>query len=224
MDPYRGLRWGRYSGMVFGPLAAAAPVMMSVASAGMTILGASNQAAGQRTAGQVALNNAILRSEQAKAEAVRQEANAVAVEASGQRRAIEAVRKGDIMASRARAVMAASGAGVDNKLIARLMGEGEYAKDVALFEAGDKARVMRDRGRQAIWSGETGITQGLYEKSSMDARADTTMTMGIISAGMGLAQKYGGDIAGAFGGSGGGDASGVTRAGGGYEASDWDIA
>lgn len=202
MDPFKGLRWGRYSGMVFGPLGAAVGPALSIASAGMSIIGSENQAAGQRTAGQIALNNAIARNEQAKAEAVRLEANAVATEASGQRQAIEAVRKGEILASRARAVMAASGAGVDAKLIARLMGEGEYAKDVALFNANDKARTIRDRGKQAIWSGQTGITQGLYEKASMDARAGTTSTMGIINAGLGLASKYAGDLAGAFGGGG----------------------
>jgi hypothetical protein len=174
----------------------------TVASTGMGIIGSATQANGMRQAGQIAVNNAIMRNEQAKAIALRAEADAKAYQAAGQRKAIEAVRKGSIMASRAQAVMAASGAGIDPKLIARLMGEGEYGKDLALYGGDEKARVMRDKARMSLWSGATGIDTALSEQQSMNARADSTMTTGIIGAGLSLASKYGGDIVGAFGGGG----------------------
>lgn len=186
----------------FGPLAAAAPAISafaSVASVGMSILGSANQAGGQRQAGDIAYRNALIRNEHAKSEALHLEASAKATEAAGQRQAIEAVRKGGIMASRARAVMAASGAGVDPKLIARLIGEGEYGKDVALFNAGDKARVLRDKGKQALWSGQTGIDLAEVDKRSMNQRADNTLLTGIVGGGLSLASKYGGDVADWFG-------------------------
>lgn len=188
-------------GVVFEPISmgTAASLALSAASTGMSILGSANQAAGQRSAGDIAYRNALLRNEAAKGEARQLEASAVATEAAGQRQAIEAVRKGSIMASRARAVMAASGAGVDPKLIARLIGEGEYGKDVALFNAGDKARVLRDKGRQALWSGETGIDLAASDKASMYQRADNTLLTGVAGAGLSLASKYGGDVAGMFG-------------------------
>ena len=54
-------------------------------------------------------------------------ADAIEQEAAKQREGIEARRKGDMLASRARAVMAAGGGGVDEKIISGLMAEGEYA-------------------------------------------------------------------------------------------------
>jgi hypothetical protein len=51
-----------------------------------------------------------------------------------QREAIEARRKSTIMAGRARAVMAASGAGVDTGTLAELMAEGEMSFENSLFE------------------------------------------------------------------------------------------
>lgn len=51
-----------------------------------------------------------------------------------QREAIEAKRKSTIMAGRARAVMAASGAGVDTGTLAELLAEGEMSFENSLFE------------------------------------------------------------------------------------------
>jgi hypothetical protein len=64
-----------------------------------------------------------------------------------QREAIEAKRKGTIMAGRARAVMAASGGGVDQGTIAELLAEGEMKFEDSLFEgaaAGRNARIVSD--------------------------------------------------------------------------------
>jgi hypothetical protein len=60
-----------------------------------------------------------------------------------QREAIEAKRKGTIMAGRARAVMAASGGGVDQGTIAELMAEGEMKFEDRLFEGAAAARSAK---------------------------------------------------------------------------------
>jgi hypothetical protein len=64
-----------------------------------------------------------------------------------QREAIEAKRRGTIMAGRARAVMAASGGGVDQGTIAELLAEGEMKFEDSLFEgavAGRNARIVSE--------------------------------------------------------------------------------
>lgn len=64
-----------------------------------------------------------------------------------QREAIATKRKATIMAGRARAVMAASGAGVDQGTIAELLAEGEMGFENSLFEgavAGRNARIVSE--------------------------------------------------------------------------------
>lgn len=67
--------------------------------------------------------------------------------ALAQRQAAEERRQGDIAASRALAVAAASGAGVSDPTIVRLLtsakGEGAYRAEVALYEGEERARQLR---------------------------------------------------------------------------------
>jgi len=182
-------------GAIMAPVTAAlAPVApyLAVAGAGMSILGAANSAAGQREAGAAAYANAQIRNQQAQAQAAQLRAAAIADEAAGQRGDIEAQRKASILASRARAVMAASGAGVDPKLLASLIGEGDYAGSVAEFNAGERARVKRDQATMTEWGGRQGLAIGQGESASLNRRADSTLWTGIAGAGLSLAAKYGG--------------------------------
>lgn len=174
---------------------AIAGVVSSVASVGMSIIGASQQADAQREAGNVAYQQALIRNQQAQAEAKRLEDKANAEQAASQRQAIEEKRKATIIASRAQAVMAASGAGVDANILDGILAEGDYAADVALYEGDTAAESRRYDAKLRRWEGETGVTQGAYTRASLNSRADGTLTSGIIKGGLqvgSIASKYGG--------------------------------
>lgn len=178
---------------------AIAGAVASVGSIGMTIMGASQQADAQRMAGDAAYQNALARKAQLDNEAAQREALAKAEQAAAQRRSIEENRKGRIVAGRAQAVMAASGAGVDNRIIAGILGEGDYAGDVALYEGEDRAQKQNYQATVNRFEGDQGVARGRYTRDVMRSRADTTMAMGIgksLFQGLSLAAKYGGDFGG----------------------------
>jgi len=189
-----------------GPVAAALPFV----SAGMSILGGISSAGAQSQAGQTAYDNAVARNQmmvqqsQQQMQEAKQHRDAANTEAAmGQRNAIEAVRKGKIMASRAQAVMAGSGAGVDPTLTAGLLAEGDHAGDVALYEGDERARVQRNAGEVAEYQanasragGATAIWQGEKAKAAADRAASATIFGSIAKAGIGLASKYGGEFGG----------------------------
>lgn len=164
------------------------------------------------------------------------------VGAVAQRVAIESKRKAANVAGRAKAVMAASGGGVDTTVLADIMGEGEYAADVALYEGDARARDIRteadylqydsalaDYGAEVTlynaavgdygvalarhgaentdyqatldrrtadnmeWLGDTYLAQGARGASALYGAADTTETMGYVTAGingLSIAAKY----------------------------------
>lgn len=196
------LRFGRYDRMVHGPVAAALPFI----TAGMTVLGAATSALGAIQQGNAAAANAQLRNQQMQAQARQQEneaeqnrAAANNAAAVGQREAIEARRKGMIMAGRAQTVMAASGAGVDPSMTAGLLAEGDYAGDVALYQGEDKARVLRNMGKVNEFNadtlragGQAGIWSAEQTKGAFTTAAIGSAFKGIAGAGMGLAAAYGG--------------------------------
>lgn len=199
----------------FAPLAAALPLIsmgMTVLGAGMSFIGSQNQAAAQQQAGQIAMQNAQMKQQQLEAQAKQQESEAAQNRAAandeagkGQRAMIEAKRKGRLMAGRAQAVMAASGAGVDDSMTAGLLAEGDYAGDVAMFEGDQRARSFRNAanvndyqaagsrygGAGAIWQGQQ--TKNAYDFAASNTRAASwgKLAGGLAQAGMGLAEKYG---------------------------------
>jgi len=128
-------------------IAAIAGVVSSVAGVGMSIIGASQQADAQREAGEVAYQQALIRNQQAQAEAKRLEDKANAEQAAAQRQAIEEKRKATILASRAQAVMASSGAGVDTNILDGILAEGEYGFDTALYEGDTRAHLAGESER-----------------------------------------------------------------------------
>lgn len=199
-------------GTCFGPLMAAPALMygMMAVSAAMTVVGGLSSAASQAQQGQIAARNAQLRDQQMRAQAVQQEneaeqnrAAANNASAVGQREAIEARRKGRIMAGRAQTVMAASGAGVDGSMTAGLLAEGDYAGDVALYGGEDKARVLRNMGTVNDYNaaslragGEAGIWSAEQTKNAFNTAATSTALTSFGKAGMTLAQAYGGSSTG----------------------------
>jgi hypothetical protein len=192
----------------YGPLAAAAPFIsmgLTAASAGMSIIGASNQAAAQRQAGEIAYQNALQRNQMAQVQAQQLEANASNEQGAAQRVAEDQRRKGQVMASRIRAVMGASGAGEDPNLIASLEGEGNYNSNVALYNGDEKARGLRNQAALTRWGGQAGVNTGAYERDAGNRAADATMVGAIGKGVLSFASAYGGGL---FKG-GGGSSSGI---------------
>jgi type II secretory pathway pseudopilin PulG len=204
---------------------AIAGIVSSVASIGMGIIGSAQQADAQREAGEVAYRNALTRQQQQEAEAKRLENEAKqrddaanADQAVAQRKGLEDKRRATIAASRASAVMAASGAGVDDGIISGILGEGDLALDTALYEGDVRAQDKRYQGtlnrheaETRRWAGNTEAAAGARTRSSMYARADNTMATGIgkaIVSGLSLASKYGDGPA---------PGGGITASGGGFD-------
>lgn len=188
-------------------------VIGTVGSMGMNIMGSAQQSQAQRAAGETAYQNALARNQMLEAQAQEQEneakqreAQAKAEQAAAQRAGIEQTRKSNAIAGRASAVMAASGGGVDTNILAGILGEGDYAKDVALYEGDDRASKLNYQGKinryqadVSRYEGKQGVARGQYTRDVMNSRADATLAMGIgktIFQGMSLAGKYGGDLPG----------------------------
>jgi hypothetical protein len=133
----------------------------SVAGAAGTILGAKAEAKGLRR------------------EAAQLEVNAGQERAVSQRQAMEERRQGRLASSRALAVAAASGGGVDDPTIvnamANLDGDAEYRARVALFEGNtrgdDLERQAKDRRREA----KSVKTQSYFKAAGSLLGAGSTM-------------------------------------------------
>lgn len=210
-------------GTCFGPAMPFIAIGATVLSTAMTVLGSVSSANAQRAQGDIAMRNAQLRQQQMEAQAQEQEQEALQQRAAannaaavGQRDAIEARRKGQIMAGRAQTVMAAAGAGVDDSMTAGLLSEGKYAGDVALYQGSERARVFRNQGAVNDFNaaslragGAGGVWSAEQTKGAFDTAAASTLTTGIGKAAFGLAAKYGGDWGDkssvSFAGFGGGD-------------------
>jgi hypothetical protein len=82
-------------------------------------------------------------------EAAQLDAQANTERASGQRAAIEETRNAQLVQSRARAVGAASGGGVDAKLAGDLAQEGQYRSLLAMWQ-GDEAAIGREQQASAV--------------------------------------------------------------------------
>lgn len=181
------------SGVSTATVMAGLAVASTVASVGMSIAGSMQQADAQRMAGEAAYRNALQRNEMLQAEARQREARANAEQAASQRAALEKRRESRLAASRAQAVMAASGAGVDNNIIDGILGEGELAFDTALYEGDSKAQNLRYDATLRRWEGQTHVAEGGRTRAAMQSRAASTETMGIVGGATklaSLASKY----------------------------------
>jgi hypothetical protein len=173
-------------------MAAALPYVMMAGSAAMSIAGGVSQANAQRQAGDAAYQQAVAKNNAAVLQAQQMEQQAGEEQAAAGRQAIDAQRKGQLMAARLRAVMGASGGGIDNNLLASLQGEGNYNADVAQWQGDERARADRNQAALARWGGANSLQQGVYSQSAMDTAADSTMLSTIGKTALSFASKYGG--------------------------------
>lgn len=111
--------------------------------------------------------------------------------ALAQQRAKEERRQSDMMASRALAVAAASGGGVSDPTIMRLLanvrGEGVYRSNVALYEGEARARELRLSGGTSRLAGAESMLEGVSRQTG--ALYSAIGTAGRVGAS--LYEKYG---------------------------------
>jgi hypothetical protein len=121
----------------------------------------------------------------AEANARRAAAAAKEAEAAGQLKASEARRKAEIMASRALAVAAASGAGTSGieTLFAGLAEEGEREAGTAKYEAIETSKGLQDRAAIAKYNAEASGNARKVERSAN--------LMGSMAQGASIYSKYG---------------------------------
>lgn len=111
--------------------------------------------------------------------------------AIAQRNAEEEIRQGDVAASRALAVAAASGAGASDPTIAKILadtkGMAAYRASVALYEGDEQARQFRIAGISERLGGV-----GAVEDANAQVKAYRLKSMGTIArTGVSLYTKYG---------------------------------
>lgn len=170
--------------MDFSSLVGIMPVAMQTIGMLTSFAGQSQSAAAARVSAQRALVAAQFEADQLNQNA----GQAIAV---SQQAAKEQLRQANLVRSRAIAVAAASGAGVSDdtimRLISRNAGEGAYRAGVALYQGEEKARQLR-------MAASTRLLEGAYNAESLDAKAnayDTSAIGGLISGGGSLFAKYG---------------------------------
>lgn len=190
-----------------GPLAAlpALPLIMAGASAAMTIIGGVASASAQEQQGAAAAEQGQLRQQQmtqqaqiAQMQADQLRTNANNEMGAAERQNIESQRKGNALAARATAVMAASGGGVDQNLVASLVGEGRYNGNVAMYQGTEKARVdtnqatLKDwEASSDQWGGNAAAQQGAFADESAGAGAAATIIGSVAKSGLSIASMYG---------------------------------
>lgn len=180
-------------------IAAIAGAAASVGSIGMSIIGSGQQADAQRQAGDIAYRNALARQQALEVQAQQEEAQAKQEQAIAQRNALEQKRRATIAAGRATAVMAASGAGVDNRLVEGILGEGDYGYNTALYQGEDRAQKLNYQASLDRYAGRTGVDSASATRSAYYNRADSTETTGYgkaLFSGLSLASKYAPDFGG----------------------------
>lgn len=137
-------------------------------------------------AGQIAAGNS--QNAAAKYEAKQLEARATAERAAAQRDAEKERRQKELVLSRARAVGAASGGGIDINLMGKIEEEGERNALLAMWEGEERARGAQDQAAATRWGGKM-KKQGAYI-GAMGSVLKVGHTL-LDNADMTMLEKYG---------------------------------
>lgn len=156
---------------------------LPIAAAAVSIAGNLSSAAASRQQGRMA-------QQEAEYEAEQDRVNANTALASSQLAAQEERRQGELVQSRAIALMAASGGGVTDPgnvtLLARNAGETAYRSAVALYKGEDEARTLRARAGAAVYSG-----QSAKDSANARARASNVRAFGdLLQGGSSLNTRF----------------------------------
>jgi hypothetical protein len=164
---------------------------MAWVAAAAAIAGVVMQYAGQKKQEKAAERQGAMFNASKQFEADQLEQNAGQEQAAAQRRAIEQRRRASLVASRAMAVSAASGAGASDptveNIISDLAGEGAFRASQELYEGEDRARRMRLGADASRFEGATGQMAAGDRASAMRTSSYGTLLSGAGS----LYGKYG---------------------------------
>lgn len=168
MNKYCGIYTGmEYTspmrGVCYGPLVAATSMMAKVAMVGGTLLS---------SAGAVQAGNAQKSASEFQAKQLK--AAGLAEDAAAQRKAEESTRQAEIMQSRARAVGAASGGGVDVALAGDIEAEGEYRSLLSLWEGAEAAKGRNAQASAAQFEGSQAKKAGVLKAGSTLLKGGTS--------------------------------------------------
>ncbi len=108
----------------------------------------------------------IAQNKAAKYEASQLEARATAERAAGQRDALRERQQKDLVLSRAKAVGASSGGGVDLVGRGKIEEQGEYNALTAMWEGEERARSAEDQAAATRWSGKQKKLAGFISAGS----------------------------------------------------------
>lgn len=179
-------------------MAAWVPAALTVASTLMSVSGKRKAAAASKQNARAAAEAKAFESAQLRQQAGQD----IAV---SQQRAQEQLRQSRLVQSRTLAVAAASGGGVSDptivRMLSRVAGEGTYRANTALYEGEERARLKRMQAEASDYEGKTGIISGDMRAKAYNTSAAASLFAGASS----LYSKYNSGITG--GGSGGGIAS-----------------
>lgn len=139
-----------------------------------------------------AANTAGQRAKQAADyQALQMDQNAGQAIAASQRQAMEERRRSALLVSRGIAVAAASGGGVSDPTVTRLLddiaGEGAYRASVDLYQGEERARALRMGAEAKRFEGDVAAEGGRSKENAYSLAA----AGGLASAGASLYGKYG---------------------------------
>ena len=176
--------------------AAAAPYISGAMSIGGSLLSAK----GQRDSGKAAVKQSeeTAKNEMVAAEFEARQADYLAgqVKAVSQREAFEQRKGAALLASRALAVAAGSGAGSSDPTVVDIIGniyaEGAYRSALALYEGEEQARSLGVTATARRLSGKSGASAALGTGKSISKASNTNMFSTLLSGGSSFLDNYGG--------------------------------
>ncbi len=149
---------------------------------GSTVLGGTSQVA----KGIAQKNIAKRRQQELEFEATQLDQDAGQSEAVAQRKAEDIQRQTTLINSAALAKAAASGAGASDptvlKIMARTAQEGDYRRQVALYEGEEQARMDRQRAAAQRFEGATGVQDADQARQLSNIGAASTVLAGAAKA------------------------------------------
>ena len=178
-----------------GALSAAVPFIGPALQIGGTLLSASGQKKQAKAAQQTAESQAAAAQKSAEYSAVQHEYIAGQTRATSQREAAIQRHSAKILASRALAVAAASGAGATDPTVTNIIGdiisEGAYRSALAMYEGEEEAKQSEFAALTLRETGSYTAAARRAESASIGRASNLSMFGTLLSGGASFADKYG---------------------------------
>lgn len=166
---------------------------MTLISVGMSVVGGAMQASQTRAAGAAEQQAALGRQQALEHQAAQARINAGQEKAVAQRRSLEERKRGELIASRAQAVGAASGVGGESleRVFGDIGAEEEYRATLALYEGDVAARSLKLQAETKVFEGQQEARAGEVASRLAKQKATGQLVGGLLKGGKTLYTKYG---------------------------------